>query len=362
VLPHCIVGAKAGAWKWWQVMRLSTRIAFAVGCIGLLALIVPAFGAPAKPDAKQAATKHAATNPAAAKPGALPKAKTAAQTKPAPAKDADRLTSMPVTEPLKQPRFGWPALVREARKYMGTNPTDRKKLWCATFMNFVLAKVGYAGTNSDAAKSFAQYGHRISSPQIGAIAVLSRGKVGGHVGVVTGIDPHGNPIIISGNHGHRVGEGIYPRSRVIAYVMPTESRPLTQVADRSSSPRASARDFDSPISELIAAIEAEQSRADASPRPQKTTRASATPVSFRAGETPGRAAAPPAEPAAPQSPHRTVQQTPDQAADAEAIDATIADLFRLKDRAAAPLPPQSVPQRQPKQRTGRVAATSVAAR
>ena len=117
---------------------------------------------------------------------------------------------------------GWPALVAEARKYMGTNPTDRKRLWCATFMNFVLAKLGYAGTNSDAAKSFAYYGQRISAPRIGAIAVLTRGKRGGHVGVVSGVDPHGNPIIISGNHNDRVGEGVYPRSRVIAYVMPTE--------------------------------------------------------------------------------------------------------------------------------------------
>jgi uncharacterized protein (TIGR02594 family) len=287
----------------------------------------------------------------------LQKQKAAAQKKTAPAQGADRLTSMPVTEPLKQPRFGWPALVREARKYMGTNPTDRKKLWCATFMNFVLAKAGYAGTNSDAAKSFAQYGHRISSPQVGAIAVLSRGKVGGHVGVVTGIDAHGNPIIISGNHGHRVGEGIYPRSRVIAYVMPTESRPLTQVADRSA--HAAAPDFDSPISELIAAIEAEQSRSDTPSRPQ-TVRAGATPASFRAGDTPER----PGTPAAPQTPHRTVQQTPDQAADAGAIDTTIADLFRLKDRASVPLPPQPVPQRQPhpQQRAGRGAPTDVAAR
>jgi uncharacterized protein (TIGR02594 family) len=353
VLPHCIVGAKAGVWKWWQVMRLNTRIAFAIGCISLLALIVPAFGAPVKPDAKHAADKHSP----AQKSKAVAQKKVLPQKKVASARDADRLTSKPIAEPLKQPRFGWPALVREARKYMGTNPTDRKKLWCATFMNFVLAKAGYAGTNSDAAKSFAQYGHRISSPQVGAIAVLSRGKVGGHVGVVTGIDPHGNPIIISGNHGHRVGEGIYPSSRVIAYVMPTESRSLTQVADRSATGHASTPDFDSPLSELIAAIEAEQNRADTPSRPQPV-RAGAAPVSFRAGDTPGRAAAP----AEPQSPHRTVQQTPDQAADADSVDTTIADLFRLKDRAAVPLPPQPVPQRQPRQRTGRVAAADVTAR
>jgi uncharacterized protein (TIGR02594 family) len=111
-------------------------------------------------------------------------------------------------------------LVAEARRYMGTNPTDRASLWCARFMNFVLNRVGAAGTGSDAAKSFASYGRRISGPQVGAIAVLTRGRDGGHVGVVTGIDESGNPIIVSGNHNHAVGEGAYSRDRVIAYVLP----------------------------------------------------------------------------------------------------------------------------------------------
>jgi hypothetical protein len=44
---------------------------------------------------------------------------------------------------------------------------------------------------------------------------------GGHVGVVSGIDAKGNPIIISGNHGHRVAEATYSRGRVYAYVMPS---------------------------------------------------------------------------------------------------------------------------------------------
>jgi uncharacterized protein (TIGR02594 family) len=126
--------------------------------------------------------------------------------------DADR--QAPVSRAaVSEPLFGWPTLVSEARKYLGTNPTARKKLWCATFMNLVLAKAGYDGTHSDAAKSFAYYGRRISEPQVGAVAMLRRGKRGGHVGVVSGIDSHGNPIIKSGNHNKRVGEVII-RARV----------------------------------------------------------------------------------------------------------------------------------------------------
>ena len=112
------------------------------------------------------------------------------------------------------------SIVAEARRWIGTNPTDMDRLWCARFMNFVLKRVGYRGTGSDMARSFASYGRRIGGPQVGAIAVMSRGNNGGHVGVVSGIDRSGNPIIISGNHGHRVGRGVYPRQRVIAYVMP----------------------------------------------------------------------------------------------------------------------------------------------
>ncbi|KIZ34591.1 MULTISPECIES: TIGR02594 family protein [Rhodopseudomonas] len=116
--------------------------------------------------------------------------------------------------------FGASAVVAEARRYIGGNPTGRSRLWCARFMNMVLKRSGHQGTGSDMARSFAHYGQRVSGPQVGAIAVMSRGKRGGHVGIVSGIDPHGNPIVVSGNHGHRVAESVYPRGRIYAYVMP----------------------------------------------------------------------------------------------------------------------------------------------
>jgi uncharacterized protein (TIGR02594 family) len=111
-------------------------------------------------------------------------------------------------------------VVAEARRYLGGNPTGRSRLWCARFMNLVLERSGFKGTGSDMARSFASYGQRVSGPQIGAIAVMAR-RGGGHVGVVSGIDANGNPILVSGNHGHRVGEAAYPRSRIYAYVIPT---------------------------------------------------------------------------------------------------------------------------------------------
>jgi uncharacterized protein (TIGR02594 family) len=111
-------------------------------------------------------------------------------------------------------------LVAEARRYLGGNPTSRATLWCARFMNMVLQHLGYRGTGSDAARSFASYGHRVSGPQVGAIAVMRR-RGGGHVGVVTGIDAQGNPILVSGNHRNRVAEAPVSRGRIYAYVVPT---------------------------------------------------------------------------------------------------------------------------------------------
>ena len=110
------------------------------------------------------------------------------------------------------------ALVTEARKYIGTNPTGRGSLWCGAFMDLVLKRTGHAG-GGNLAWGYAHYGTRVSGPQVGAIAVMGRGG-GGHVGVVSGIDANGNPIIVSGNHNHTVAELVYPRSRIAAYVLP----------------------------------------------------------------------------------------------------------------------------------------------
>ena len=114
--------------------------------------------------------------------------------------------------------FGDSSLVAEARKYLGTNPTGRRSLWCGAFMDMVLRHTGHPG-GGNLALGYEHYGTRVSGPQVGAIAVMGR-HGGGHVGVVTGVDPSGNPIIVSGNHNNTVAEAVYPRSRIAAYVVP----------------------------------------------------------------------------------------------------------------------------------------------
>jgi len=111
------------------------------------------------------------------------------------------------------------------------------KLWCADFMNFVLRKAGGKGTQSRAARSFLQYGKRLDGPRVGAIAILYRkGLNNGHVGVVRGTDGQGNPILVSGNHGPTVQQSVYPKAKVMAYVMP----PNYVLEDMAAAARAAA--------------------------------------------------------------------------------------------------------------------------
>jgi uncharacterized protein (TIGR02594 family) len=127
---------------------------------------------------------------------------------------------------MAQPTFafaaagGHPSWVNVARQYKGTNPTKRRSLWCADFLNLVLEKSGKQGTSSSMAASFIGYGQRLSGPKVGAIAVIGRGRGAAHVGIVTGLDDGGNPVIISGNHNNTVAEATYSAGRVIAYVWP----------------------------------------------------------------------------------------------------------------------------------------------
>jgi uncharacterized protein (TIGR02594 family) len=303
-------------------MRFKVRLMLVAGCVTVLALSFPASGQPApshqppsRPPLPALKPKHGVQQPAPA----------------AAVRERPPVEHVSFSARTLKSVFGMPAIVAEARKYMGTNPTARTRLWCATFMNFVLAKLGYAGTNSDAARSFVYYGRRISEPQVGAIAVLTRGRNGGHVGVVSGIDANGNPVIISGNHNKRVGEAVYARSRVIAYVMPTErhSAPTMVAARGTAGVTPSDPGIDSPITELLAAIEAEQARAE-KPR---------APAPRQAAPAQAQRQAAPAQPQKPAEPYRLVQQSataPQLAPQGRAVGNPFSELVETLERAKAP--------------------------
>jgi uncharacterized protein (TIGR02594 family) len=112
------------------------------------------------------------------------------------------------------------SLIAAMRADLGRNPTGWRHVWCARYLNMKLQELGLRGTGSNEARSFLKLPR--TSPHVGAIVVLGR-RGGGHVGVAVAFDHAQNPIIISGNRGHRVGIGAYSRHHVLAYVEPRNS-------------------------------------------------------------------------------------------------------------------------------------------
>lgn len=102
------------------------------------------------------------------------------------------------------------------QRVSGGRPPGCPTLWCGC--GLALKLFGRHVRELWAARAWLKF-QRAPGPVPGSIAVLSRGRRGGHVGIVRGTDANGNPIIYSGNHNRRWGEAVYPRSRVIAYVM-----------------------------------------------------------------------------------------------------------------------------------------------
>jgi uncharacterized protein (TIGR02594 family) len=125
------------------------------------------------------------------------------------------------------------AWVNEARKYIGMTGAQlavkHRGVWCGEFMGRVARAVGMPAPKHDAlAANWGEVGQRISAPRPGAVALVGgcwkRNGVKrcgvSHVGIVTGVQADGDPIIISGNHANRVVETAYARGRITAYVWP----------------------------------------------------------------------------------------------------------------------------------------------
>lgn len=106
------------------------------------------------------------------------------------------------------------SIAQIAGRYLGGNPTGWAHQWCGRFLSMVVQQAGYklpAGPNL--ARDWVHFG-RPASPQPGAVMVMPN-----HVGIVLAVK--GTKVVLrSGNHGHRVADGIYDIRRAIAWRMP----------------------------------------------------------------------------------------------------------------------------------------------
>ena len=108
--------------------------------------------------------------------------------------------------------------------HAGTNIAgyDDKANWCSSFVQWVLARVGIAGTGSALARSWLTWGQALDEPRVGCIAVLWREDPQswrGHVGFWLR-DDGDDVVLLGGNQLGAVREHRYPRGQVLAWRWP----------------------------------------------------------------------------------------------------------------------------------------------
>ena len=87
--------------------------------------------------------------------------------------------------------------------------------WCALFANHCLTKAGLKGTESLWALDFAGQwpSVKLLGPAVGAFAPMLRDG-GGHIGIVVGVDQHGNVMLLGGNQSDAVNIKPFAKSRL----------------------------------------------------------------------------------------------------------------------------------------------------
>jgi uncharacterized protein (TIGR02594 family) len=103
---------------------------------------------------------------------------------------------------------------------------DDETPWCAGYANAMLEESGIRGTRSGMAKSFLQWGRKLSAPIHGCIVVLHRppNPSSGHVGFFDKFvtrDGKQYVRVLGGNQGNKVSYALFPVDRVAGYRYPT---------------------------------------------------------------------------------------------------------------------------------------------
>lgn len=102
--------------------------------------------------------------------------------------------------------------------------TDDETPWCSSFVNWVMTKAGYKGTDNARAKSWKNWDKKVDKPVYGAIAVFDYGARGGHVGFVVGKNG-ARLIILGGNQSNQVKKTTFKIDKIVAYVLPEDYDP-----------------------------------------------------------------------------------------------------------------------------------------
>lgn len=102
----------------------------------------------------------------------------------------------------------------------GQNLDPATTAWCAAFVNSTLKQAGKQGTGKLNARSFLDWGEGVDTPQVGDLAVFSRGDPSGwqgHVGFFKGYNPDGSINVLGGNQGDSVSVKPYAANNLLGF-------------------------------------------------------------------------------------------------------------------------------------------------
>jgi uncharacterized protein (TIGR02594 family) len=101
---------------------------------------------------------------------------------------------------------------------------DDETPWCAAFVGSILELCDIKSSRSAAARSYQNWGVKLSKPIPGCIVVFWRGSpkgYSGHVGFVTRVTKDGHLVVLGGNQGDAVNEKAFATDRVVSYRWPS---------------------------------------------------------------------------------------------------------------------------------------------
>ena len=124
-----------------------------------------------------------------------------------------------VTGPAANPR------IVEYASYTSLKATSDEVAWCSSAANFCVAKAGFKGTNSAAARSWLDWGKVLDKPIVGCIVVFDRKDASNpnaaHVAICDHEDISNGIIrVLGGNQSDSFCVARYPISKVLGYRSP----------------------------------------------------------------------------------------------------------------------------------------------
>jgi len=100
---------------------------------------------------------------------------------------------------------------------------DDETAWCAAFVGGVLEECNITSSRSAGARSYQNWGKKLSGPAVGSIVTFWRDSPNGwkgHVGFLVGKDQANNLMVLGGNQGDAVTIKPFAIARVLAYSWP----------------------------------------------------------------------------------------------------------------------------------------------